>query len=438
MDIINFCNSKCLSLNSINLKNIILNSINMYIKPPNYILNQNDLNKFKNKSKIYLIPLLDNIFYLYLTIIHNKKYCFFINYDKKIFYYIRYRFKHYLFKNNTLFIGNLIQNKQNKFIFYINNYYFIKEQHNLSYITKYNNLKIIINNDFIIDNNFNNISLKYINIFNISEITKIKENYQTINCKGIIFIYENKNYIFLDNNNDNTDNDNNNDNTNNDNTDNDNNNDNNNDNTNNDLDSNTNNNTIIKLNNNLDNNLNNNSDSDSDSNSDNDSDSNSDNDSDSNSDNDSDSNSDNDSNNNSDNDSDNDSDSNSDNDSNNNSDNDSDNDSDSNMIKNIKNIKNIKKNTKINTKIIKVFLVEKTNQPDIYNIYCKNENNLFLFDIACVPTIKNSIFLKNIFKKNIYKINMECEYYEIFNKWLPIKKSILKIDTKKNIINSLN
>lgn len=70
-----------------------------------------------------------------------------------------------------------------------------------------------------------------------------------------------------------------------------------------------------------------------------------------------------------------------------------------------------------------VFKVLKTDMPDIYNLYCLDENNtLIKHSIALVPNIKISHYLYNTFKTNPnLSMNIECKYSKIFEKWTPIK-----------------
>ena len=103
-----------------------------------------------------------------------------------------------------------------------------------------------------------------------------------------------------------------------------------------------------------------------------------------------------------------------------------------NISKNIKsNSNNNVKDTELNTStstststsIInnKVLLVEKTDKPDVYNLYDDAKH----IGIACVPTLKVSKFLRQTFENvNLMeKVKMDCEYNGTFtNKWIPISK----------------
>lgn len=71
---------------------------------------------------------------------------------------------------------------------------------------------------------------------------------------------------------------------------------------------------------------------------------------------------------------------------------------------------------------VKKYYIENTDLPDVYNLY--NCNSLMsFFDIAYIPDIESSNFVRNIFiNKSINtKIKVECKFIKKFNKWSPIK-----------------
>lgn len=71
-----------------------------------------------------------------------------------------------------------------------------------------------------------------------------------------------------------------------------------------------------------------------------------------------------------------------------------------------------------------VFKILKTEIPDIYNLYCLEENgNLFKHSIALVPNIRISHYLFNTFTNNgnLLGMNVECKYSKIFEKWTPVR-----------------
>jgi hypothetical protein len=68
----------------------------------------------------------------------------------------------------------------------------------------------------------------------------------------------------------------------------------------------------------------------------------------------------------------------------------------------------------------KEFLVEKTDLPDVYNLYDINTSKKK--GIACIPYLSTSKNLLNIFKDINFnnKLKMECKYSPYFKKWIPI------------------
>jgi hypothetical protein len=89
------------------------------------------------------------------------------------------------------------------------------------------------------------------------------------------------------------------------------------------------------------------------------------------------------------------------------------------------------------------FLINATPMPDIYELYCKNNNNnIEKYNYASVPDIDTSNFLKSILSENYdyssdintkiennNAIYVECNYHKVFKKWIPYKK----VDSMDNI-----
>jgi hypothetical protein len=69
----------------------------------------------------------------------------------------------------------------------------------------------------------------------------------------------------------------------------------------------------------------------------------------------------------------------------------------------------------------KVYLIEKTELPDVYNLY--DLQTMEKKGIACIPYVNTSKFLFEIFQNTnlTNKIKMECEYSTYFDKWIPLK-----------------
>jgi hypothetical protein len=112
------------------------------------------------------------------------------------------------------------------------------------------------------------------------------------------------------------------------------------------------------------------------------------------------------------------------------------------------NSNSIHSNSKNNLKLEKTtckFLINTTQMPDIYELYCKNSyNNIEKYSYASVPDLDTSNFIKNIFDVNYdysedidSKINnnraiyVECNYHKAFKKWIPYKK----VDSMDNVNN---
>jgi hypothetical protein len=73
-----------------------------------------------------------------------------------------------------------------------------------------------------------------------------------------------------------------------------------------------------------------------------------------------------------------------------------------------------KKNIRDND--IREFWIRKTEMVDIYNLYNMNKE---FYNIACVPSLKLSLYLKKIVKND--DIKMKCRYNKFFESWIPIQ-----------------
>ena len=51
----------------------------------------------------------------------------------------------------------------------------------------------------------------------------------------------------------------------------------------------------------------------------------------------------------------------------------------------------------------KIFKIVKTNQTEIYDLYCKldNEEKLYKHNVACIPNLKASKFMKKLLSSNL-------------------------------------
>ena len=66
------------------------------------------------------------------------------------------------------------------------------------------------------------------------------------------------------------------------------------------------------------------------------------------------------------------------------------------------------------------FLVKKTHQPDVYELYKSNDSNT-LVGIACIPNMRTSKKMREVFQSvnMVTKVSLTCEYSEQFKKWIP-------------------
>ena len=69
----------------------------------------------------------------------------------------------------------------------------------------------------------------------------------------------------------------------------------------------------------------------------------------------------------------------------------------------------------------KVFKIVKTNQTEIYDLYCKkqNDNTLTKYNVACIPNLRTSKFVKKLFNNKLDAI-IYCRFNSKFRKWEPV------------------
>lgn len=74
-----------------------------------------------------------------------------------------------------------------------------------------------------------------------------------------------------------------------------------------------------------------------------------------------------------------------------------------------------------NSSDTKVFIIKKTDKPDVYHLYCLKGNDLIKYGVACMPTLKLSRFIRSVFIKSskTQDIKMVCLYNSKFKKWQP-------------------
>lgn len=77
-------------------------------------------------------------------------------------------------------------------------------------------------------------------------------------------------------------------------------------------------------------------------------------------------------------------------------------------------------NEEVNDDSKKVFKIVKTNQTEIYDIYCKNDTEkLYKHNVACIPNLKTSKFMKKLLNDKLSTL-VYCKFHEKFKKWEPI------------------
>ena len=389
---ISFCDKQAFNIIDDNIKKKILdilkNDYFITIKDKNfYIINKKNINYIEKNPYIISVKSIGSLYYLFLTKIDNKNYCFFI--DKKIkdgheyprILSVLYRFDDVLF-NNTLFEGELLRDNDNKWLFVINNLILYKNQilKNKNIIYKLNIVYDILNNYYIKDDHLEICPLYVKRLFSNHEWDKIVNDYiPNLNYKtrGLYFenTKSNKNYLFifprtLNLHNKTISH---------------------NSNKNNNSCSNINNNNSYSNSNKSDNsysNINNSNSNKSDNSYSNINNSNS-----------------------------------------NKSDNSYSNINNSNSNKSDKKGTIIKKNMN--------FVLIKTDISDIYDLYCLKDNELYKYDIALINSLKTSKKLNKLFKSES-RLKFYCEYDNIKNKWIPIENNNDKIDQYSTIKNHIN
>ena len=129
---ISFCNKRALNVSEDSFKGQILDILkkNYYVTIKDryfYIINQKNIKYVEKNPHILSVKSSGSPYYLFLTQIEERNYCFFI--DKKIkegHKYPRiissiYRFNEELFSQNTLFDGELLRDKNDNWMYIINN-----------------------------------------------------------------------------------------------------------------------------------------------------------------------------------------------------------------------------------------------------------------------------------------------------------------------------
>jgi len=91
-----------------------------------------------------------------------------------------------------------------------------------------------------------------------------------------------------------------------------------------------------------------------------------------------------------------------------------------------------KNNSNVTKSILKTFELRKTIQPEIYDLYCLNDQDIVKFDTARVSTLRISKLITKLFDHN-ESVFVDCKFNSNFNKWEPQTESTREklIDIKK-------
>lgn len=211
---ISFCDKQTFNIIDDNLKKNILDILkNDYfigIKDRNfYIINKKNINYIEKHPFILSVKSIGSPYYLFLTKVDNKKYCFYI--DRKVkeghnyprILSVLYRFNDELF-NNTLFDGELLRDNDNNWMFIINSLLIHKGEimKNKNIIYKLNLVYDILTNKYIKDENLEICPLYVKRLFSYHQWDELKNDYLTglnYKYKGICFENPkfNKNYLYI-------------------------------------------------------------------------------------------------------------------------------------------------------------------------------------------------------------------------------------------------
>ena len=86
-----------------------------------------------------------------------------------------------------------------------------------------------------------------------------------------------------------------------------------------------------------------------------------------------------------------------------------------------------------------VFMARKTDQSDIYNLYCIKEREITKYGVAEIDSLRTSKKMRKYFKgsNGYYKdnINISCSYDVEKGKWIPIELTENPIDNFNSIDN---
>ena len=212
---ISFCNKRALNVSEDSFKGQILDILkkNYYVTIKDryfYIINQKNIKYVEKNPHILSVKSSGSPYYLFLTQIEERNYCFFI--DKKIkegHKYPRiissiYRFNEELFSQNTLFDGELLRDKNDNWMYIINNLVIYKGElmKNKTIIYKLDIVYNILTNNYKKDHFLEICPLVVKRLFPNHEFDNLVNNYipsLEYNVRGIYFetIRNTNNHLYL-------------------------------------------------------------------------------------------------------------------------------------------------------------------------------------------------------------------------------------------------
>ena len=161
-----------------------------------YILNNKSVYFLEKTQHIISIKSSGTNYFMFFTNLNNVNYCFFI--DRKIkqgYTYpriisVKYRFNDSVF-NNTLLDGELVKDKQNNWMFLVNDMLVCKgEKMKCNIITKYNKLHKILTDDYVYDDNFDVCPIRIKKVFTYEDYDILLTQFipsLTYNIRGLYF-----------------------------------------------------------------------------------------------------------------------------------------------------------------------------------------------------------------------------------------------------------
>ena len=221
---ISFCDQQADNVMTADSKKFILDIVNKYDITINkkyaLILNDKSLRYLKLNPHLITTKTGGSNYYLFMTKINDINSCFFIDRKVKQGYSlpriisVKYRFSDDVF-NDTLLDGELVKDKNNNWMFLIQNMLVYKGEFlKCNIVTKYNKLYKMFDNDYTVDSNFDICPLKIKKIFTYDQYDQLITQYipqLTYPIRGLYFNTLNNrhaNYLFLYNKNNNNDNEN--------------------------------------------------------------------------------------------------------------------------------------------------------------------------------------------------------------------------------------